>query len=377
MNKLEEKLERFLSFLDVPPVPLIGVDMSSSSIKMVELTLGKDKKTYILNAYSIEPTPPHAFAENGEPNPELLGEALSRAWKKLGTKTRHVAFALPTSAVIMKKAKFSAAYDDDSLGDEVLVEANQHIPFSLDEVNLDWAILGDWKTPGQVKEAADENDIGDNEVLICATRKERLEAFIAAVEIGGLIAAVVDIEAHAQQSGFNLIASSLENLDNQTVALVDAGSSVLNINVFQNGAIIFSKDIPFGSHQLTDSICHTFNVSEADAEEAKRKNGNGLENYHSQILMPFLDSMGMEINRALQFFLTQATVEQIDTIILSGGCAAYESADQAVADISQIQTMIANPFSGMEIAPSMRNRVLHREAPLLMTACGLALRAFD
>lgn len=363
----KNNLDRFLGFLDVPAKALIGVDISTSSIKVVELSRKRNGQLCLEN-YAIEPTPKEVFDNQGVPtNNDALSASLERAWKKLGSKIKNIAIALPTNSAIAKRAHFSKEFDDDLLEDEVLMEANQHIPFPIEEVNIDWHIVGPYQN----------NPDAENEVLICAARKDRINEFEAVAEGAGLRIQLVDVESFSQQRAFYQLAASVDGFHERVVALADAGSSMLTINIFNRGQVIFTKEIPFGANQLTDSLVGIYQITPEQAEEAKRKNGAGLANYNDQALRPFLESMAMEINRALQFFLTQASVERIDTIVLAGGCASFERADQIVADVSQIETLVANPFAKMEISGRAKNKPLLQEAPLLLTACGLALRRFD
>lgn len=364
MTKLN--LEHLFSFLDVPPKPLIGVDISGSSIKMVEISQKRSGELVFEN-YSIEPTPRDAFGEHGEPKPDELGAGIDRAWKKLRSSVKNVAIALPSNTVITKKIKLSNELDEDALEQEVFSEAQQHIPFQLDEASIDWSVLGPHPSSPET----------DNEVLICATRKDRLLDYMAAIEAAGLVPLVVDIESHAQQAAFLNMLQGQPELEDQVVAVADAGSSLLTLSVYNRGSLIFSKEIPFGANQLTETLVHLYGITPEQAEQAKRADGGELSDYHNQALNPFLESLGMEINRALQFFLTQATVERIDRLFIAGGCGVFSNAAPIVSAATQIDTFIANPFQHLEMAHKNRGEALAKDAPLLMTACGLALRRFD
>lgn len=357
--------DKLFSFFDLPSTPLIGVDITSSAVKMVELSK-KRNGSIALENYASEPVPEGAFNDQGIANPEILGSAIEAAWKKLGSKIKTVAIALPTNAVITKRAHFSDQLEEAQVSDEVMIEANQYIPFPIEEVNVDWKIVGPYLAAP-----------GDNEIVICAARKDRIEDYEAAAEAGGLKVAVVDVEIYAQQAAFSLLASGHPELTRQVVAVVDAGSSFVNINILQNETIIFSKDIPFGSQQLTESISLLYGISKPEAEAAKKDDGAGLEGYVENALRPFLDAFCMETNRAFQFFLTQATVEKIDAIVISGGCASLAGVAEAMTEICQINAIVANPFANMEHSSNLKGRNIEREAPVFMTACGLAMRRFD
>lgn len=358
------KFNKIFDFFDLPAKPLIGLEISTSSIKMVELSKKRNGQIVMEN-FVVESVPREAFGEQGIANVDVLGASIERAWKRLGTKIKSVCIALPSGAAITKKIHLPAELDEDQVAEEVSVEANQFLPFPLDEVNLDWIYLGPYP-----------QNPDENEYLVCAARKEILDDYIGACQAAGLKVLVADVENYAQQSAFDHLVSISPELEDQVLSVVDAGSSTLRIFVYWRGASLFFKEIPFGANQLTESISHLYNISQQEAEEAKRRGGAGLENYETQVLHPFLDSMAMEVNRALQFFLTQGTVERIDRIFLAGGCSTFPGAAGSVESLSGIPSEVINPFAGMDLSGKAK-RAAGTESSMLMTACGLALRRFD
>ena len=344
---------------------LIGVDISSSSVKMVEL--GSDgKKGYRVERYTTEILPRDAVADGNIVNLEASAETVRRAWKKLGASTRDVAIALPASHVITKKIIVPAGQRESEL--EVLVEseANQYIPFALEEVNLDFQIIG--PAPSSPDEI---------EVLIAASRKEKVEDRVAVVESAGLKPVVMDVESYALQASFELIEKQLpESGKGQIVALIDIGANLMNLTVLRNGQQLYIREQAFGGNQLTQDIARLFGVTFEEAEADKRRN-NLPENYESELLRPFVESMALEVSRALQFFFTSTQFTQVNHIVLAGGCAILPGADEAVASRTQVNTIIANPFADMVLSDRVRANQLLADASSLMVACGLALRRFD
>ena len=343
---------------------LIGVDISSSSVKMVEL--GSDgKKGYRVERYTTEILPRDAVADGNIVNLEASAETVRRAWKKLGASTRDVAIALPASHVITKKIIVPAGQRESEL--EVLVEseANQYIPFALEEVNLDFQIIG--PAPSSPDEI---------EVLIAASRKEKVEDRVAVVESAGLNPVVMDVESYALQASFELIEKQLpESGKGQIVALIDIGANLMNLTVLRNGQQLYTREQAFGGNQLTQDIARLFGVTFEEAEADKRRN-NLPENYESELLRPFVESMALEVSRALQFFFTSTQFTQVNHIVLAGGCAILPGADEAVASRTQVNTIIANPFADMVLSDRVRANQLLADASSLMVACGLALRRF-
>ena len=362
MNFNLEFLERL--FKSKAP-PLIGCDISSSSVKLVEIAeVGKN--VYRVERYSIEPLPRDAVVDGNINNLEAVSDCLKRGWKRMGTNIKGLALALPSAAVITKKIVVPAGQLENELELQVETEANQYIPFALDEVNLDFQVIG----PAP-------NSPDDVEVLIAASRKEKIEDRVAAAEAAGLKALVVDIESFAIQTAFELIERALpENGKDQNIAIVDVGTTMMNLNVLRNGQSIYMREQPFGGTTLTQEIQRAFGMSPEEAEAAKRTGGLP-DNYDAEVLAPFMDTLGLEVARALQFFFTSTQYNQVNHILLAGGCAAIPGIDEVTTRRTSVPSMIANPFANMALSSKIRPKNLATDAPSLMVACGLAMRRFD
>lgn len=354
-----------LSIFNPKARPLIGLDISSSAVKMVELVVnGKDG--YRVERYAIEVLPKDAVSDGNITNLEAVVDCVKRAWKRMATSTRNVAMALPASAVITKKVIMPSGLRDDELEVQVESEANQYIPFSIDEVNLDYQVLG------PAPSAPDEL-----EVLIAASKKERVEDRVAVAEAAGLKAVVMDVESFAALSAFELIEKQFpDGGNNQIVALVDAGSNVMNLTVLRNGDQVYAREQAFGGGQLTQDIARHYGMSYEEAEAAKRA-GNLPEGYETELLQPFMESLALEVSRALQFFFTSTQYNQVDHLVLAGGCAVIPGVDEVVATRTQVNTIVANPFANMVLSDRVRAKSLLADSSALMVACGLALRRFD
>ena len=344
---------------------LIGLDISSSAVKMVELA-SDGKSGYRVERYTIEVLPREAIADGNIVNLEVAAEFVRRAWKKLATSTKQVAIALPSSHVITKKIIVAAGQREEELELQVESEANQYIPFALEEVNLDFQVVG--PAPSSPDEI---------EVLIAASRKEKVEDRVAVIESAGLKAVVMDVDSYAVLSAYELIEKQLPDFGKgRVVALVDVGANVMNLTVLKNGQTLYVREQAFGGNQLTQDIARLFGMTFEEAETEKRRN-NLPDNYETELLQPFVDSMALEVSRALQFFFTSTQFNQVDHIVLSGGCAVLPGADEVVASRTQINTIIANPFADMVLSDRVSAKKLLGDASLLMAACGLALRRFD
>ena len=362
---LKEKFGSAFSFLQAASPPLIGVDISSTALKLVELS-ETGKSAYRLERYAIEPLAKDVVADGNIANLDQVTDALRRAHKRLGSRNRNVALALPAAMVITKKIIVPSGQSEEELELQVETEANQYIPFALDEVNLDFQILG----PAP-------NNADEVEVLIAASRKEKVEDRVAIAEAAGLRPRVMDVESYATQDAFQMIAPSLPaNGRDQNIALVDVGAHVMHFYVLRNNQILFSRDQAFGGNQLTHEIQRAFNLSPEEAESAK-KNAGLPENYDADVLQPFMETLALEITRALQFFFTSTSYSQVDQVVLTGGCALIPGLDELVAKRAGVNAIVGNPFANMSVSDRIRPRQLAADAPVLLIACGLALRGFD
>jgi type IV pilus assembly protein PilM len=362
---LPEKLGSAVELFKAKSPSLIGIDISSTSIKLVELAEA-GKGAYRLERYAIEPLPKDCVADGNIANLDQVSDALKRGWKRLGSRNRNVALALPSAMVITKKIIVPAGQKEEELELTVEAEANQYIPFALDEVNLDFQIVG----PAP-------NNPDEVEVLIAASRKEKVEDRVAIAEAAGLKPRVMDVESYATQEAFGLISPSLPaNGRDQNIAFVDIGAHVTHFYVLRNNQFLFSRDQAFGGNQLTLDIQRAFNLSPEEAESAKRNQGLP-ENYDADVLQPFMETLALEITRALQFFFTSTSYNQVDQIVLAGGCALLPGLDELVAKRAGVATIVANPFAGMAMSDRVRPRQLAQDAPQLLIATGLAMRSFE
>lgn len=355
-----------LDFLSTSTPPMIGVDISSSSIKMVELSEAPKKAGYVVERYTIESLPQDAISDGNINNLDAVSDGLLRAWKRMGTRIKNVSLALPAAAVISKKILLPGGLRDNELEAQVEAEANQYIPFALDEVNLDFQVIGVSPTnPDEI------------EVLLAASRKANVEDRVAAAQSAGLKTTVVDVEPYAAEAAFEQVRVQLPGeAADQCVALIDIGATVMNVNVLRNGQSIYMRDQQIGGSQLTQMIQNAFGLSAEEAEAGKRS-GRLPDNYESDVLTPFRENVATEITRALQFFFTSTQYNEVDYIVLAGGCASLSGLDDAVATRTQVSTLVANPFAHMTLSSRIKPRQLQTDAPALMIACGLAMRRFD
>ena len=345
--------------------PLFGLDISSSSVKMLEI-VDAGKGGFRVERYAIEPLARDAVVDGNINNLEALIDAVKRGYKRLGTRTKHVAMAVPTGAVITKKIVVNAALRESELEVQVETEANQYIPFALEEVNLDFQVVGPSPT------SPDEQ-----EVMIAATRKEKVEDRVAVAESAGLKPLVMDVESFAQQTALSIVIQSLpEAGKDKNVAIVDVGANVMQVTVLRNDQSVYTREQAFGGNQLTQEIVTRYGMSPEEAENAKRSGGLP-DDFEAEVLRPFMQNLATEVQRALQFFFTSTQYHNVDHILLAGGSAVIPGLDEVVTTQAQVPAMIANPFAHMQTSPRVQQKRLMIDAPSLIVACGLAMRRFD
>lgn len=357
-----------VSFLDTllgrKHAPMIGLDISSSSVKLVELSQTNTGE-YVLERFASEPFEKGWIADGQIEKFDEVAEAVRKVVTKSGTRTKQVAMAMPQSAVITKKIMLPAGLREEEMELQVEAEANQYIPFSLDEVSLDFCVIGPSATSA-----------GDVEVLIAASRKDRVQDRQGLAEAAGLKPAILDIESHASRLAMQRLIASLPGEGKDAlVALFEIGAENTSLKVLRDSELLYDRDQAFGGAQLTQLISRQYGFSFEEAE-AKKLSGDLPEDFQNAILAPFVDSLSQEIGRALQYFFTSTPHHKVHYVMLAGGTATLPGLKDRVTELTGFASMVVNPFEGMKLGASVRESKLRREAPSYLTACGLAMRRF-
>ena len=344
---------------------VLGLDITPSSVKLIELAASGSG--YSVEGYAAEPTPQNAMNEKAIVDADAVGEAIARAVRRAGSRVRDVAVAISGDAAITKVIQMPRNLNDADLEAQVEMQADQYIPFPMDEVAYDYEVLG-----------GSEKDPESIDVLLVASRSENVEQRRAAVTAAGLNARIVDVEAFALENACQLMTHQMPDggID-RSVAVVDFGASTTTFSVLRNLKVVYTRDFAFGGQQLTEEIMRTYGLSLEEAGRAKKEGGLPA-NYQNDVLDPFIDDMTQQISRSLQFYLASGSGrEQPEKILICGGCANIPGAADVVQSRIGIEAEKGDPLGQMKVSARARSQAVQRDATSLLTACGLALRSFD
>jgi type IV pilus assembly protein PilM len=345
--------------------PLVGLDITTSSIKLIELA--ESGGQYRVEAYAAEPTPHNAVNEKAIVDANAVGEAIRRAVKRSGVRSKECAVAISGDAVITKSIPMPNALPDAELEQQVEMQADQYIPFPMEEVSYDFQVMG-----------PSEKDPETMDVLLVATRTENVDQRVAAVTAAGLVPKLVDVEAFALENACRLMTHQMPDggID-RTIAVIDFGASTTTFSVLRDLKVVYTRDFPFGGQQLTEEIMRTYGLSMEEAGRAK-KEGGLPSNYQPEVLDPFIDDMTQQVSRSLQFYLASGSGRaQPEQILVCGGCANIPGVADVIASRVGIAAERGDPLGQMRVSSKAKALGVTRDATALLTACGLALRSFD
>ncbi len=353
-----------LGFLNKRKQPhLLGIDISSTTVKLVELSRVGER--YRVDAYAVVPLPQDAVVEKTITNVEEVASALRAVVAQSKTKAKLACTAVSGSSVITKTISMPAGLREDDLETQLTLEADQYIPYPLDEVAIDFEVQG------EVASNSSEVD-----VLLAACRREAVDAHVDAAELAGLALKVVDVEGYALERTYELMRAQKGISESAIVAIADIGATMTTLSVLQKGRVIFTREQMFGGKQLTDEIMRRYGLALAEAGLAK-KQGGLPEDYQTDVLEPYRDAVVQQVARSLQFFFSSSDFNSVDAMILGGGVAAMDGLAELVSERLNCEVLTADPFVGMTTAPSVNVVALRADATAMMIAVGLALRSFD
>ncbi|NRA20790.1 MAG: type IV pilus assembly protein PilM [Oceanospirillaceae bacterium] len=341
---------------------LVGVDIGSSSVKLV--VLSREKRTIFLDSYAVVGLPASAIVDGHVQELGVVAEAIEKGVKICGSKLDSAITGVPSSAVIIKHLDISNAFSEAELEDQIKIEADQFIPYPLDEVAIDFEVQGPHSTNPEL-----------NRILLVACRNNDVIQREASVNSAGLNCRVVDVDTFAIERLLSYLNRESVESD-ELVASVDIGASTMTINVMHQGAIIYNREQGFGSNELTNSIHIQCGMSVEEVEQSFRLNEISIE-IEAMLIEPFRDTVVQQISRALQFYYSSNVQNQLSKIYLSGGCSSIKGLVELLEEELGITVVLTNPFSTMQVQAKINKERLNKDAPVLAKACGLALRFFD
>ncbi len=345
-------------------VSILGLDISSTSVKLLELSRAGDN--FRVESYSVAALPANAVVENNINEVEGVADAIAKAIEKSKCKASNAAVAVSGSAVITKLIEMPAGLSDEQMELEVTQDAEQYIPFPIEDVSLDFEV--------QRELPDDESRV---EVLLAACRRENIDTRVATLTMAGLTPKVVDIEAYAMERAFQLLVPQLDHHDEESiVAIIDVGSTMTTLSVLQGGETVYTREQLFGGQQLTEEIQRRYGLSVEEAGIAK-KQGGLPDDYEAEVLTPFLEAVVQQTTRSLQFYFSSSQHSEVDYVAFAGGVASMSGLADLVQDRLGTPCLVANPFANMAVSSKVNAMALSNDAPALMIACGLAMRSFD
>lgn len=288
--------------------PVLGLDISSTSVKLLELSKSGDK--YRVESYSVASLPPNSVVEKNIAELDGVAESVRKAHSIGKTKLKTAAVAVAGSAVITKLIDMPDGLNDDSMETQIALEADQYIPYPLDEVAIDFEVQGPSEKNGE-----------QVEVLLAACRRENVDLRVDALEMADLTAKVVDVEAYAIERAFELVSQQIDADDDSAIAIVDIGSTMTTLSVLVGGQTVYTREQLFGGRQLTEEIQRRYGLSLEEAGLAK-KQGGLPDDYEPEVLEPFKDAVLQQVTRSLQFFFSSSQYNDVDYIVLAGGVAS-------------------------------------------------------
>jgi type IV pilus assembly protein PilM len=318
-----------------------------------------------VESYAVSSLPHDAVIEKNVNDVDGVANAVRSAVATSRTKVKSVAAAVAGSSVITKIIDMPDGLADDDMETQLTLEADQYIPYPLEEVAIDFEVQG----PSPER----ENQV---EVLLAACRRETIDSRVDAIEGAELTAKIMDVEAYAMERAYSLVKHQLDLDEDSTVAVVDIGATMTTLSVLNNGQTIYTREQLFGGKQLTDEIMRRYGLPLEEAGLAK-KQGGLPDDYEPEVLEPFKDAVVQQVARSLQFFFSSSQYNDVDYIILAGGVSSMEGLAELVQDKLGTPATVANPFAEMTISSRVNAVALSSDAPAMMIACGLAMRSFD
>lgn len=350
-----------LNFFNSQQRSLLGIDISSTSVKILEISHSGDR--YCVEGYARAALPEGAMDGVLVKDVEMVASTIKNLLSSTHFTSKKAACAVPESSAISKIIQLDASLSTYEMEELVISEADKYIPYPIDEINIDFNVIGpSLKNPAF------------HDVLIVASRTENISSRIEMMEKSGLTATIVDVESYAIERACQFLKTQLPAAgEKKNVAIIDIGSIYTHIYVLHDMKMIFSREEEFGGKQLIDLMMGQYGMTRTDARKAI-ESANLPADYDMMVLEPFKEIVLLQTKRALQFFFSTSHHTYIDHIVLAGGVAKLPAIAELLEEHINIPTTIANPFAQMSFGNKVNPDIITSDSPLLMIACGLALR---
>ncbi len=337
---------------------VVGCDVGSSAIKIVELKPLKNDEFQLVHA-AVADLSPEAIVDGAIMDSSLVVEALTRLISENGIKNSKFGGSLSGHSVIIKKIQLPSMTEAE-LAESIQWEAEQYIPFDINDVNLDYVVL--------------ETGASDTmDVLLVAVKRDRINDYTSVIVQAGKEPVLVDVDVFAVQNAFESNYSSR----GETVALVNVGASVMNINVLHDGNSVFWRDVAFGGNLYTEAIQREFNLPREDAEKLKlgQEVGQVSKSQVESVLSSASEDLAAELQKTIDFFVATSSVDRLDRVMLSGGGALVANLEAVLQERFQVNVELLNPFRNIRYNESdFDPDWINRNAPAMAVAVGLAIR---
>ena len=345
------------------PSPLVGVDIGTSSIKVVQLSQGSTG--YWLEAFGVETLPENSVNEGVIVDADAVSTALKQVLGRSGVTAKRCAMAVTGSAVITKLINLPADLSEDDIEAQIEVEAGHYIPFPREEVSLDFEVLGP---------SARNADM--LEILLAASKTEHVDTRRDVAEMAGLTVAVVDVESFAISNAFGLVRQQAGIDSSETLAVLNIGSTISNMIVLRGNRSMYHREHSFGGNQLIEECMRRYGMDLNEARFLQRGEAPPA-GFEDEVLESFRQNVIQQISRALQFYASSSDYMSISTLYLTGGGALIPNLAESLGDEIGISAELGDPLKNVRLGPKVNARQLDQIRPSLTIACGLAMRGFD
>ncbi len=343
---------------------ILGIDISSTSVKILEVSSSGEE--YCVEGYGSTRLPENAMEGNTIKDVDAVANSIKAAIAKAGFSSKSVALAVPDSLAISKIIQVNDGLSQQEIEEVVMTEADKYIPYPIDEINIDFHVIGPSAKNGAMLD-----------VLIVASRAENVSSRLEVMARAGLDAKIVDVESYVVERAAQLLKQELPaGGDKKNIAIIDIGAMYTHLFVLHGMKIIFSREEEFGGKQLVDTVAQTYSMQRSEAIAAIEQETLPPD-YAERVLQPFNELILLQVKRALQFFFSTSQHTFVDHILLAGGVAIQAALAPLLQEQVHIPTTIANPFLHMKVSQKVNGEQLRHDAPMLMVACGLALRRIE